>query len=43
MTNKISDIHNVQAKAAAIIAKIQQVRAGQRNPITAQHGDDDSE
>ena len=38
--NKISDIHNVQSKAAAINARIKQVRAGVKNPVTAQHGDD---
>ncbi len=41
--NKITSISNVAARAKDINAKIQQVRAGQRNPITAQHGDDDRE
>ncbi len=40
MTNKISDIHNVQAKAAAVNARIKQVRAGVKNPVDAAHGDD---
>ena len=38
--NKISDIHNVQAKAARINARIKQVRAGVKNPADAEYGDD---
>jgi len=38
--NKISDIHNVQAKARAINLKIKQTRAGVRNPADAEYGDD---